>query len=60
MDVFFDWRWLFIKKYNSIWDKVSADIRKEFDNEPVYNTKYLKTIITSHGDEYFYNNKFLR
>ena len=26
-----------IKKYNTIWDKVSADIKKEFDSEPVYN-----------------------
>ena len=25
------------EKYNTIWDKVSADIRKEFDSEPVYN-----------------------
>ena len=27
------------KKYNTIWDKVSADIKKEFDSEPVYNNK---------------------
>ena len=26
-----------LKKYNTIWDKVSADIKKEFDSEPVYN-----------------------
>ena len=26
-----------IKKYNTNWDKVSADIKKEFDSEPVYN-----------------------
>ena len=25
------------KKYNSIWDKVIADIKKEFDSELVYN-----------------------
>ena len=31
------------KKYNTIWDKVSADIKKEFDSEPVYNKNYLKT-----------------
>ena len=24
-----------LEKYNTIWDKVSADIRKEFDSEPV-------------------------
>ena len=46
-------------KYNTIWDKVSADIKKEFDNEPVYNKEFLKTIIKSHGDEVtdFYNKK---
>ena len=40
-----------LKKYNAIWDKVSADIKKEFDSKPVYNKKYLKTKIKSHGDE---------
>ena len=24
-----------LEEYNTIWDKVSADIRKEFDSEPV-------------------------
>ena len=24
-----------LEKYNTIWDKVSADIKKEFDNDPV-------------------------
>ena len=24
-----------LEKYNTIWDKVSADIKKEFDSEPV-------------------------
>ena len=26
-----------LEKYNIIWDKVSADIKKEFDDESVYN-----------------------
>ena len=34
-----------IEKYNTIWDKVSADIKKEFDSKPDYNKKYLKTKI---------------
>ena len=25
-----------LKKCNIIWDKISADIKKEFDDEPVY------------------------
>ena len=37
--------------YNTIWDKLSADIKKEFDSEPVFNDNYLKTKIKSHGDE---------
>ena len=40
-----------LEKYNTIWDKVSADIRKEFDSEPVYNKNFLKTKIKSNGDE---------
>ena len=32
-----------LEKYNSIWDKVSADIKKEFDSEPAYNKEFLKT-----------------
>ena len=40
-----------LEKYNTIWDKVSADIKKEFDSEPVYNKRFLKTKIKSHGNE---------
>ena len=32
-----------LEKYNTIWDEVRADIKKEFDNEPVYNKNDLKT-----------------
>ena len=31
-----------LEKYNTIWDKLSADLRKEFDNKPVYNKKNFK------------------
>ena len=50
-----------LEKYNTIWDKVSADIKKEFDSEPVYNKNYLKTKIKSHGNEItdFYDKKSL-
>ena len=40
-----------LKKYNNIWDKVSADIEKEFDSEPVYNKIFLKTKIKFYGNE---------
>ena len=38
-------------KYNTIWDKVSADTKKDFDKKPFYNKKFLKTEIKSYGDE---------
>ena len=43
-----------IEKYNIIWDKFSADIKKEFDSDPGYNKNYLKTKIKSYGDEVSY------
>ena len=49
-----------LEKYNAIWHKVSAYIKKEFGSEPA-NKKYLKTKRKSNGDEVtdFYNKKFL-
>ena len=32
-----------LEKYNEIWEKVSNIIYKEFDSNPVYNEKYIKT-----------------
>ena len=29
-----------LEKYNTIWVKVSADIKKEFDSQPVYNKTF--------------------
>ena len=45
----------------TIYYKVSADVKKKFDSEPVHNKNYLKTKIKSHGDEVtnFYDKKFL-
>ena len=40
-----------LEKYNTIWDKVNANIKKEFDIEPVYNKQFLKTKIKSLCDE---------
>ena len=31
-----------LEKHNEIWKKVKNSIKKEFDNELVYNKKYLK------------------
>ena len=48
-----------LEKFNTFLNKVSADIKKEFDNEPAYNEGFLKTKIKSHGDEVtdFYYDK---
>ena len=40
-----------LEKYNTVWDKVSAETKKEFDSERLYNKNFLKTKIKSHGDE---------
>ena len=42
---------IYQKKYSTIWDKVSANIKKEFDSEPVYSKEFLKTKIKCNGDE---------
>ena len=50
-----------LEKYNTIWNKVSADIEKKFDGKPVYNKNYLKVKIKSYGNEVtsFYDKQFL-
>ena len=40
-----------MNKYNTIWNKVIADFKKEFDSEPVYNKGFLKIKIESYGDK---------
>ena len=46
-------------KYSTVWYKVSANIKKEFDSELVCNKEILKTKIKSHGDNVtdFYDKK---
>ena len=48
-----------LEKHNTIQDKVSAYIEKEFYSELVYNKKYLKVKKKSYGGKVidFYNNK---
>ena len=44
---------IFLLKMMTYWTDIilSTDIRKEFDSEPVYDKKFLKTKIKSYGDE---------
>ena len=36
--------------YNTIWNKISSDIKKEFDSERADDKNFLKTEIKSYGD----------
>ena len=49
----------FLEKYNTIWDKVIADIKKEVDSKLVFNKDFLKTKVKSYGNEGtdFYDKK---
>ena len=49
-----------LEKHNTIWDKLSSDIKK-FDSEPVYDKEFLKTKTKSHGNKVtdFYDKKLL-
>ena len=51
-----------LEKYNTICDKVSAGIKKEFYSKPVYNKEFLKTKIKFHDDEVtdFYDKEIPR
>ena len=51
MDVFLIEHDDLLEKYNTIWDKVRADIRKELGNKPAFNEECLKIKMKSHGDE---------
>ena len=52
----------FLVKYNTVCDKASADIKKGFDCEPIYNEEFLEINIKPHGDKVtdFYDKRFLR
>ena len=52
-----------LEKYNEIQEKVKNSIKKEFNSEPVYNEKYLKTKKKSFDGKIhtnFHNNKILK
>ena len=36
-----------LNKFDTIWDKVTVDIRNEFGSKPIYNNFFLKTKIRS-------------
>ena len=49
-----------LEKYNEVWEKVSNIIEKEFDSNPVYIGKYIKTEIKVYNKKIktnFHDNK---
>ena len=42
-----------LEKYSQIWNKIKSLIKKEFNNEPVYNDKYIKTKIKKYNDKVY-------
>ena len=41
------------KKYSRIWNKTKRLIEKEFNSEPVYNDKYIKTKMQIYNDRVY-------
>ena len=47
----YEWKWMYfliendnlLEKYNTICNKVNADIKKKFDSKLAYNKNFLKT-----------------
>ena len=44
-----------LKKYSEIWNKIKSLIKTEFNSEPVYNGKYIKTKINIYNDKVYTN-----
>lgn len=42
------------KLYNPIWDKISTNIKIEFDSKPVHNENFLETESESYNDKVAY------
>ena len=41
----------FLERYTKIWEKISDLIDKNFDSDPVYNSKYINTKIRSYNND---------
>ena len=44
-----------LEKYNKIWNKIKSLFKKEFNSEPVYNDKYIKTKIKIYNNKVYIN-----
>ena len=45
----------FLKKYMTIWEKISNLINKNFDSDPAYEDKYINTKIRSYNNDIITN-----
>ena len=41
----------FLKRYMTIWEKISELVNKKFDSDPVYNNKYINSKIRSYNND---------
>ena len=46
-----EWMYFLIGDDETIWNKFSADIKRLFDSESIYNKEFLKTKIKSNDDK---------
>ena len=44
-----------LEKYSEIWNKIKSLIKKDFNIEPVYNDKHIKTKIKIYNDRVYTN-----
>ena len=44
-----------LEKYNKRWSKIKSFFKREFDNEPVYNDKYINTKIKIYNNVYIFS-----
>ena len=49
-----------LKKYNEIWNKIKSLLKKDFNSEPVYNDKYIKTKVKVYNDRVNTNFQYNR
>ena len=45
----------FLERYKAIWEKISDLVNKKFDNDPIYNNKYINTKIRSYNNDIITN-----
>ena len=45
----------FLERYTAIWEKISDLVNKKFNNDPIYNNKYINTKIRSYNNDIITN-----